>query len=69
MRIKRGEKRKEKMKEKRKKNEIKRKWEKGTCGMVEESGGKFPLLLINPVKGIRNGEGKRKKGKPRESRA
>ena len=36
--------------------------------MVEESGGKFPPLLINYVKGIIKGEGKRIKRKPRESR-
>ena len=27
--------------------------------MVEENGGKFPPLLINPVKGIQKGEGKK----------
>ena len=33
--------------------------------MVEESGGKFPPLLINHVKEIKKGEGKRKKKKRR----
>ena len=47
--------------ERKEKKEIRRKWEKETCGMVEESGGKFPPLLINLMKGIRKGEGKRKK--------
>ena len=41
--------------------EIKRKWDKETCGMVEESGGKFPPLLINSVKRTKKGEGKRER--------
>ena len=56
-----GKERKERENERKEKKEIRRKREKETCGMVEESGGKIPQLLINSMKGIRKGEGKRKK--------
>ena len=60
---KREKERKEKKKEKKKKKKEKsRKWENMTCGM-EESGGKFPLLLINSVD---ENQGGRKKKKNKE---
>ena len=46
-----------------KKKEKSRKWENVTCGGMEESGGKFPPLLIKSVNENQIEKKKKKKGK------